>query len=98
MTSSAQRTPIPAAHRAFISLLLLTGLSWTVAESVDQPGWTSGSHSLVGVFVIGVAAVKLHLVGMNFMELKHAPLPLRLAFDGWIAIVASLIIGLLLAR
>jgi hypothetical protein len=33
------------------------------------------------------------LVFLDFMELRHAPLPLRLAFEGWALVVGGTIIG-----
>jgi len=36
---------------------------------------------LVAVLVLGIAAIKVRLVGLDFMELRHAPIPLRAAFE-----------------
>ncbi len=41
-----------------------------------------------------IAALKIRLVGMHFMELRHAPLALRIAFHGWIVAVWALVVGL----
>jgi hypothetical protein len=30
---------------------------------------------------------------LDFMELRHAPLPVRFAFEGWIVLVTCLILG-----
>jgi len=48
------------------------------------------------VLIVTIAGAKLHLVGMHFVELRHAPLALKLIFDGWIVAVWGLIIGLTL--
>lgn len=37
--------------------------------------------SLIAVIVLGVAMVKVRFVGLDFMELRHAPLVLRAAFE-----------------
>jgi hypothetical protein len=31
--------------------------------------------------VLAIAAIKIRLVGLDFMELRGAPMPLRLAFE-----------------
>lgn len=49
-------------------------------------------RTLTVAFVVSIAAVKVHLVGLHFTELRDAPVALRLVFDAWIAIVSSLII------
>jgi hypothetical protein len=41
-----------------------------------------------------VAFVKLRLVGLDFMELRHAPLALRLVFEAYTVILASVLLGL----
>ncbi|MBS0368907.1 MAG: cytochrome C oxidase subunit IV family protein [Proteobacteria bacterium] len=59
--------------------------------------WLAEHHGLAGQWtataVIGVAAFKVRLVMLNFMELKHAPWRWRAAFEAWTAVVALLIIG-----
>ncbi|OZG28937.1 hypothetical protein BH683_012380 [Williamsia sp. 1138] len=57
-------------------------------------GIEHSTSSLVGVAVLGVAAIKMRLVGLDFMELRHAPPALRLAFEGyclglWAVLAAS---------
>ncbi|TQK31520.1 cytochrome C oxidase subunit IV family protein [Arthrobacter sp. SLBN-53] len=66
-------------NRAGASWLLLvaaTVLSWAV-------GAEHGTGSLVAVLVLGIAAVKVRLVGLDFMELRHAPIALRAAFEAY---------------
>ncbi|AEH07880.1 MULTISPECIES: cytochrome C oxidase subunit IV family protein [Protofrankia] len=71
----------------FVGLLLLTaGSSW-FAESESARGVATTA------FIMTVVAAKLHLVGMHFMELGHAPFALKLAFHGWIVVVWGLIVG-----
>lgn len=42
-------------------------------------------RTLAAAVVLGVGAVKVWLVGLHFMELRHAPLPLRWVFEGYCA-------------
>lgn len=52
-----------------------------------------GLHTaVVGIFVI--AAVKVTYVMLDFMELRHAPLPVRVAFQVWPVAVTIVILGL----
>lgn len=64
-------------NRAGVSWLFLvaaTVLSWAV-------GAEHGTGSVIAVVVLGIAAIKVRLVGLDFMELRHAPIPLRTAFE-----------------
>ncbi|HEY4007202.1 MAG TPA: cytochrome C oxidase subunit IV family protein [Pseudonocardia sp.] len=49
----------------------------------------------VGVFVI--AAVKIHFVMSYFMELRDAPVRVRLVFEAWIVAAVAVILGIYLA-
>jgi len=49
---------------------------------------------LVGLAVLLIAFYKVRLIGMRYMELRDAPLALRLAFDGWVIGFASVLLVL----
>jgi hypothetical protein len=49
------------------------------------------SVGMVGIFVI--AAVKVSYVMLDFMELRDAPIPVRVAFQAWPVAVAAMILG-----
>lgn len=66
---------------AFAVLLILTGSSLSLAEEDAF----AGSWSVV--LVMTIVAVKLHLVGMYFMELKYSPALLKGALHFWILAV-----------
>jgi len=83
-----------AAPATFVGLMVLTALAWSVAETGDRPGAPGRESHAAQAVVMTIAAVKLHLVGMHFMELRHAPLVLRVLFDAWIVIVCGLVVGL----
>lgn len=55
-----------------------------------------GTGSLVAVAVLGIAAVKVRLVGLDFMELRHAPIPLRVAFEIYCVTLWAVLSGLYL--
>ncbi|BBX20383.1 hypothetical protein CRI77_03545 [Mycolicibacterium duvalii] len=80
--------------RVVVTWLLLVGatvVSWAV-------GADHGTGSGAAVLVLAIAAVKIRLVGLDFMELRGAPLPLRAAFEcycvGMWALLAALYLWL----
>ena len=48
----------------------------------------------VGVVVITIAFIKVRFIGLDFMELRNAPIPLRLAFEGWLLTIAGTLMTL----
>jgi caa(3)-type oxidase subunit IV len=80
------------ANRAGISWLLLvaaTIISWAV-------GAEHGTGATVVLVVLAIAACKVRLVGLDFMELRHAPLPLRAAFEFYCLAIWAVLAGLYL--
>jgi hypothetical protein len=51
----------------------------------------SPTLAVVGTFLI--AAVKVRYVILDFMELRDAPIPVRVAFEAWPFVVAAIILG-----
>lgn len=79
-------------NRAGISWLLLiaaTVISWAV-------GAEHGTGSMVALVVLAIAAVKVRLVGLDFMELRHAPIPLRATFEFYCLAMWAVLSGLYL--
>jgi hypothetical protein len=69
-------------------LVVATGLSW----------WLGANHGL-GLddhTTATVAFVKVRYIGVYFMELRHAPLVLRLIFQAWCAAFCALVLGIYL--
>lgn len=64
-------------------LMLATGVSW----------WLGAGAVHMTVAVMTIAYVKCLFVGMYFMELRHAPQPLRLAFLAWCMVGWTGILG-----
>jgi hypothetical protein len=52
---------------------------------------------LAVVIIAVVAFVKVHLVGMYFMELRHAPRVLKFSFSAWTVLTCAIVVGLYLA-
>jgi hypothetical protein len=69
----------------FIWLLLsaLTLASWYVGSGVgDAEVWAAGA-------MLTIAFFKVRLVIMHFMELRQAPLPLKLLAELWVIVAFS---------
>ena len=73
-----------SALRSWAIILVATLASF--ALGIEQ-----GEYNVWAVVVLGIAAVKVRLVGLDFMELRHAPMYLRLVFEGYcVALWAAL--------
>ena len=71
-------------------MIAATLLSWRI-------GTDGGLHaSLATPIVLIVAFVKVRFVGMYFMELRRAPVPLRAAFEAYCLVVCSVIVAMYL--
>lgn len=79
------------------------GAVWAILMTATVVAWFVGSnHSVaadrgltIGLFVI--AYFKVRLVGLYFMELRRAPLALRLLFETWAAVTFGMLLGFSLA-
>jgi Prokaryotic Cytochrome C oxidase subunit IV len=76
------------------------GVSWLVLIAATVVSYALGAEHGVGsvmvVVVLGIAAFKIRLVGLDFMELRGAPVPLRAAFEGYCLVLWSVLSGLYL--
>jgi hypothetical protein len=69
-------------------------VSWLLgAHHGRNPGAANAGTALA----LAIAFVKVHVVGAEFMELRHAPRALALLFDGWLVVVGATLIGLYLS-
>jgi hypothetical protein len=84
--STAQRRNLTA---IWLLLMLATALSWWFGSPHRD-----GVHVGASIAVLLIAFVKVRLVMWHFMELRHAPRPLRWLADGWIALCCSVLLGL----
>jgi hypothetical protein len=74
------------------------GVSWLILVVATLAsfalGTDHGTGALVVVVVLAIAAIKVRLVGLDFMELRHAPIPLRAAFEMYCLGLWALLSGL----
>jgi heme/copper-type cytochrome/quinol oxidase subunit 4 len=71
----------------WLGLMALTCFTtWGLSKDLFSP-----AVAVVGIFLI--AAVKVSYVMLDFMELRYAPLQVRVAFQAWPVVVAVMILG-----
>jgi len=74
-----------SAHRAWLVLMVATGITWYLGEV-----GAAGTGAIVAM--LAIAFVKGRLVILDFMELREAPMMWRVLLEGWLIVVASLIL------
>jgi heme/copper-type cytochrome/quinol oxidase subunit 4 len=71
----------------WLGLVFLTCVTtWVLSKDLFSPAVAE-----VGMFVI--AAVKVRYVILDFMELRNAPIAVRIAAEAWPVLVAVMILG-----
>ena len=71
----------------WLGLMLLTCVTtWGLSKDLFIP-----AVGVVGIF--SIAAIKVSYVMLDFMELRYAPMPVRVAFQAWPLAVAAMILG-----
>ena len=71
----------------WVGLMLVTCVStWGLAKDVVSP-----AVAVVGIFVL--AGLKVRYVMLDFMELRDAPRGPRVAFQLWVVVVVSIVLG-----
>ncbi len=82
------REILDAGGRVWLILLTLTISSYLLAEDFATRG---GLVIMAGLFAF--AFIKARLIIRHFMEVKHAPLALRIAFDVWAVVGFCSLVG-----
>ena len=76
------------------------GVSWLVLIAATLLSYALGAEHGVGaavvVVVFGIAAIKVRLIGLDFMELRSAPMPLRAMFESYCMLLWAVLSGLYL--
>lgn len=88
-----------AAHRQTLlwaAMVLATLVSWSL--SAERAFTDSTARTLTTIAILAVACVKIRFIGLDFMELRRAPLPLRLIFEGWVLGVFTVLVVLYLTK
>lgn len=74
-------------------IFLMTATAATVWLGTDHPFVSLGAN-LAPALALGLAFVKAHLIGQDFMEIRTAPPALRVAFSLWIGVFGVAVIAL----
>ena len=77
-------------------------LIWLVLIAATLISWWIGTDDaakpqLGTAVVLVVVLIKVRLIGLYFMELRDAPLPLRVLFEGYCLIVCTTLLVMYLA-
>jgi len=87
---------MPALARTVVTPVWLLLVGATVISWLLGADYGAGNHHAATVTVMVVAFVKVRFVGLYFMELRDAPLALRLAFEAWVAVFTIVVIAMYL--
>lgn len=68
-------------------LVVATLVSWAV-------GADHATGSVIAIVVLGVALIKVRFVGLDFMELRNAPLMLRTVFECYCVALWGVLAGM----
>ncbi len=74
------------ATRAWLALVAVTLVSFALAEGAASP-------RLAATLVMLIAAFKVRLVVVHFMELRWRPLPWRVLLECWTVAITLVIVG-----
>lgn len=78
----------------WLVLIIATSASWWLG--VHHIGGLENTEGAVGAVVILIAMIKVRLVAINFMEIRHAPTPLRVLVELYCAVVLIALVTILL--
>jgi hypothetical protein len=71
-------------------MLLVAATVLTAVVGLEQHG---GSTS-VGLLLLAIAFIKIRLVALHFMEVRDAPLPLRVLVEAYVGVTFVALLGI----
>ena len=74
----------------WVGLIVATGLSYQFGHGLGF----GEQYQYATAAILIISFVKIRFVFLDFMELRTAPLPLRLAFEVWAVSICLILIGL----
>ena len=78
----------------WLMLVTATGISWWLGT--DHSGARDASQATISIIVLSM--MKVRFVILYFMEVRTAPIALRLSCEAWVAVVCGALLGLYLLR
>ena len=82
---------MPRATLVWLGLVVATLVAALIGEHSGP-----GGASVATAAVIVIALVKARFVGLEFMELRGAPVIMRIAYEAWTVLVCTVLLGLYL--
>ncbi len=79
---------------AWLLLMLATCLSWWLGQDHDLSAPQTSDYRLISSGLILIAFIKVRIVIFYFMEVRQAPLALKLVCDTWVLLVCGAILYL----
>jgi hypothetical protein len=76
----------------WLLLVVVTATSWWLGQ--DEMGLANLRYASLAIIVL--AFIKVRFVILDFMEVRHAPLPMRVVGEAWIVIVCAVLVTLYL--
>ena len=80
-------------RRLVLRWLLLVALTLTSWESINHVGWLTDAR-LPATAAIVLAFIKVRIVVLDFMEVRHAPIGLRVALETWVIVACGSILAM----
>lgn len=72
----------------WLFLIAATGMSWEFGHGMGF----GDNHQAATIAIMIVSFLKVRFVVLDFMEVRHAPVVLRIVFESWIVIVCAAIL------
>jgi len=79
---------------AWLLLMLATCLSWWLGQDHGLSAAQTSDYRLISSGLMFIAFIKVRIVIRYFMEVRQAPLALKLVCDGWVVLVCGAILYL----
>lgn len=76
---------MPATRRLTVVWIVLLALTFgAFLVGIEQGADFAGTAAIL---IIGIALLKVRLIGLHFMDLRIAPTALRMLFEGYVLVV-----------
>ena len=79
---------------AWLLLMLATGLSWWLGQDHILSPAENSNYRMIASSLIVIAFIKVRIVISYFMDVRQAPLALKVVCDAWVVLVCGALIYL----
>jgi Prokaryotic Cytochrome C oxidase subunit IV len=77
-----------------VAIWLVLVVATVFSLSLFETFQSTSKIRYVGFVVIGVAFIKVRFIALDFMELRRAPIQMRLVFDAWLFVISGTLMTL----